>query len=103
MPRQLYIAIRTLHAGPNRAVLGGPVLLRAGPVVSVGQLGCDINFPDDNRLSARHLELQLKPSGLELVDLGAPGGVFLRVRAPVALQSGDELLLGEEVFRVEMG
>jgi ribosomal protein L40E len=77
---------------------------RAGPVIAIGKTGCDLNFPADSLLAARHAEIRLAEDGAAtLVDLGqAPSGVLLRVRGEAALQAGDIVQLGEQQLRVEL-
>jgi pSer/pThr/pTyr-binding forkhead associated (FHA) protein len=103
LPRQLFIALRSLHAGTDGKARGGAIMLRCGPVVTVGREGCDINFPLDDRMASRHLELHVRPSGLQSVEAGASNGAYVRISGPVQLQNGDEILAGEEIFRVEVG
>ena len=103
VPRQLFVALRLNHAGKNHKPLAGSVILRAGPVISIGQKGCDLNFPTDPAMATHQLELHVKPSGIRLVESGASSGVYLRCSGKTALQNGDELLVGDEVFRVEIG
>jgi hypothetical protein len=79
---------------------------RAGPVIAIGRTGCDMNFPADNLLAARHAEIRLGDDGsATLVDLGQPSGVFVRVRTQtqLVLQAGDVLQIGEQQLRVEVG
>jgi pSer/pThr/pTyr-binding forkhead associated (FHA) protein len=103
LPRQLFVALRLLHAAPDGKVLAGAVMLRAGPIICIGQQGCDLNFPDDPRMAPRHLELHLRPQGLQVKESGASSGIFVRISKPTPLQNGDEIMAGEELFRVEMG
>ncbi len=99
--RHLFLALRCFHATATGAAVAGPVMLRSGPVVTLGSEGCHINFPGDSRLASHHAELHLRPSGIELVATG-PTGAFVRVRATSLLQNGDEIMLGEEILRLEM-
>jgi hypothetical protein len=103
VPRQLFVALRLNHADPQGRPLAGSVLLRSGPVVSVGQWGCDLNFPTDPAMAPRQFELHVRPTGLRLVESPTSTGVFVRIGGPVALQNGDELLAGDEHFRIEIG
>ncbi len=103
LPKQLFVALRLNHADPAGKPLAGSVLLRSGPVISVGKAGCDLNFPKDPAMATRQFELHLRPSGTRLVETGASTGVYLKLAGPTALQNGDELLIGDEVFRVEIG
>ncbi|MGZ6142687.1 MAG: double zinc ribbon domain-containing protein [Myxococcales bacterium] len=80
---------------------------RAGPVVAIGRTGCDMNFPSDSLLAARHAEIRLGEDGsATLVDLGAaPSGVFVRVKPQGQhdLHGGDILMVGDQQLRVEVG
>jgi ribosomal protein L40E len=78
---------------------------RSGPVIAIGKTGCDLNFPGDSLLAARHAEIRLGEDGsVMLADLGlAPAGVFLRVKGTMDLQAGDVLMVGEQQLRVEVG
>ena len=77
---------------------------RTGPVIAIGRSGCDINFPADPLLAARHAEIRLGDDGsATLVDLGqGQSGVLLRVRAETELQAGDIVQLGEQQLRLEL-
>jgi ribosomal protein L40E len=78
---------------------------RSGPVISIGRTGCDMNFPADSLLAAKHAEIRIgDDGGASLFDLGAgPSGVFIRVKGQQDLQGGDVLLVGEELLRLEVG
>jgi hypothetical protein len=101
VPKQLFLALRVLHQDPTVRGRAGAVILRAGPIVSIGQKDCSINFPADPRLAAHHVDLHLRPAGVVAVDTGS-AGVFVRLRSSAVLHHGDELLMGEELFRVEI-
>jgi pSer/pThr/pTyr-binding forkhead associated (FHA) protein/ribosomal protein L40E len=103
VPRQLFVALRQLHRAPDGSGRQGMVILRCGPVVTLGQRGCAINFPDDPLLSPRHLELHIRAAGVQIEDKSAGSGVFVRLKGPQPLLNGDEILVGSEVLRVEMG
>ena len=79
---------------------------RAGPVIAVGRTGCDMNFPGDAALAARHLELRVdETGGAVLCDLGSsPEGVWVRLRpmAEYEVQPGAQIRVGLETLRVEM-
>jgi hypothetical protein len=101
VPKQLFLALRVLHHDPEARARAGAVILRAGPVVSIGQKDCSINFPSDPRLAMRHVDLHLNVTGVVAVDTGSVG-IFVRLRSSTVLHNGDELLMGEELFRVEI-
>lgn len=80
---------------------------RSGPVIAIGRTGCDMNFPGDQLLAPKHVEIRLgDDGGATLVDLGAaPSGVFVRVKPQGQhdLQGGDVLMVGDQQLRVEVG
>ncbi len=98
---QLFAALRLMHKGESGNGLGGPVMLRAGPVVSVGSKDCSVCFANDERMAARHFELHLQATKVELAPLDPAAPVFVRIRQSTAVQQGDEILAGEVRFRVE--
>jgi pSer/pThr/pTyr-binding forkhead associated (FHA) protein/ribosomal protein L40E len=79
---------------------------RSGPSITIGRAGCDLNFPADALLAARHAEVRLGEDGsATLADVAEGGtGVFLRVRPqqPVELQAGDVLRVGQQQLRLEI-
>ena len=83
----------------------GRICYRKGPVISVGRSGCDLNFPTDQRISAKHAEIRVGPDGtVTLADLGsARSGVLLRLRPnePLQLFDGDLLQVGSVLLRVK--
>ena len=79
---------------------------RAGPAIAIGRTGCDMNFPADGLMGAKHTEVRLSEDGAAtLVDLGQGSGVFIRVRAQsqLDLHAGDILMMGDQQLRVEVG
>jgi pSer/pThr/pTyr-binding forkhead associated (FHA) protein len=78
---------------------------RKGPAISIGRSGCDLNFPADQRISARHAEIRVAADGTAmLADLGtARSGVLLRLRKNEVRQlfDGDALQVGGELLRVK--
>ena len=80
---------------------------RSGPVIAVGRTGCDMNFPSDPLLAARHAEVRVDEQGNALLcDLGSsPEGVFVRLRpqAEYEVQPGALVRVGTQLLKVEMG
>lgn len=80
---------------------------RAAPSLTIGRSGCEMNFPGDALLAARHAEIRVAEDGSAvLADLGqAPTGVLLRVRpqGEQPVQGGDLLQVGEQQLRIEIG
>jgi pSer/pThr/pTyr-binding forkhead associated (FHA) protein/RNA polymerase subunit RPABC4/transcription elongation factor Spt4 len=60
-----------------------------------------ILFPEDNWLSPRHANFVYEGGQLVVRDEDSLNGVYVRVRAPVALTYGDTFLCGEQLFRIE--
>lgn len=104
-PRPPGLAVRLVEVVEGGKT--GRTCHRSGPTISIGRTGCDMNFPTDSLLGARHAEVRLADDGtVSLVDLGqGPSGIFVRVRARGAqeLQAGDIVRVGEQDLRVEIG
>jgi pSer/pThr/pTyr-binding forkhead associated (FHA) protein len=60
-----------------------------------------ILFPDDPFLSPRHANFFYREGRLFIRDEGGLNGVYMRLREPTPLTSGDFFLCGEEIFRFE--
>jgi pSer/pThr/pTyr-binding forkhead associated (FHA) protein len=76
---------------------GNPLQIVGG--VSIGRANCEINFPEDARLSDRHALLSNREGKLFLEDFGGPGGTFIKQRQDSELVPGDVFLLGQDLFR----
>jgi pSer/pThr/pTyr-binding forkhead associated (FHA) protein len=59
-------------------------------------------FEADAYLSPRHAEFTVTPNGLVVRDLRSLNGVFLKITADEALESGDIFRLGQELLRFEV-
>lgn len=73
------------------------------PVVTLGREEGDLVFRDDQFLSRRHATFSWKNDTCTLEDLGSSNGTYIRLLGPTSLRHGDELRMGDEVFRVELG
>ncbi len=60
-----------------------------------------ILFPEDSWLSPKHANFVYESGQLVVRDEGSLNGVYVRVRAPVALGFGDTFLCGEQLFKIE--
>lgn len=60
-----------------------------------------ILFPEDRYLSAKHATFLYRENKLFVRDEGSTNGSFLRIREPHELADGDEVLVGEQLLRVE--
>jgi pSer/pThr/pTyr-binding forkhead associated (FHA) protein len=63
----------------------------------------DILFPEDGYVSGLHAQLSVVGNKVTLTDLNSSNGTYIRVRAERALQHGDLLLMGQQLFRVGVG
>lgn len=60
-----------------------------------------ILFPEDRYLSPKHATFLYRDNQLFVRDESSVNGTFLRVREPMMLDDGDEVLIGDELLRVE--
>lgn len=63
----------------------------------------DILFPEDGYVSGLHAQLTVAGGKLSLTDLNSSNGTYVRVRGDRQLQNGDLLLMGQQLFRVNVG
>lgn len=74
------------------------------PVMGIylGRERGDILFPDDGYVSGLHCQLTVTGNRVSLTDVGSSNGTYVRIRAPRSLRSGDFLLLGQQLFRLQL-
>jgi pSer/pThr/pTyr-binding forkhead associated (FHA) protein len=68
---------------------------------SVGRGTGDVSFPGDGYVSSRHATITVAEGALSVKDLGSANGTFVRINGQAAVTSGDLLLLGEQILRVD--
>ena len=73
-----------------------------GDAVTMGRERGDINFPDDGYVSGLHARLTQRGGKFYLNDLGSSNGTFLKIRSERSLQNGSFILLGQQLFRVNL-
>lgn len=61
-----------------------------------------ILFPEDKYLSPKHATFLYRDNKLFVRDENSMNGTFLRMREPQLLGHGDEILVGDELLRVEL-
>jgi pSer/pThr/pTyr-binding forkhead associated (FHA) protein/tetratricopeptide (TPR) repeat protein len=85
-------------SGPDR---GSRLPIRGGRMIVGRGDGCDLKLTDTS-VSRRHLELSVGPSGAILRDLGSGNGTRVNGKREVeiALEHGDEVGLGDTIFKV---
>ena len=78
------------------------VVSMTGPELTIGKLAeCDLVIPDDDYVSRRHARLFRSDGMVFLEDTGSANGTFLRVRRPIVLESGDQILIGTKIFQFD--
>jgi hypothetical protein len=61
----------------------------------------DILFPDDGYVSGLHARIHAEGGKVFLTDVGSSNGTFIRVAGQTPVASGNMLLMGQQLFRVE--
>jgi hypothetical protein len=85
----------------TRSLGGGPLVYEPmGEEAIIGSKGA-IALPGERFCHPREARIMAKQGQLWLCDLEGGNGVFLRIRSPVALDHGDEFLVGDQLLRVE--
>src|SRR5262249_40708755 len=56
---------------------------------------------DDPFLSPRHANFYYKDGKLQVRDEVSANGIYVRIRQPTGLKSGDTFLIGEQILRIE--
>ena len=78
----------TLHLSPGRSVV-------------MGRESGDWLFPYDQTMSGRHAEIRSEDSEFFVHDVGSRNGVAVAVRGEKTLRTGQRVLLGDQILRVE--
>ena len=68
---------------------------------AVGRGSGDVSFPGDGYVSSRHATITVADGALSVKDLGSANGTFVRIDGQAAVTSGDMLLIGEQILRVD--
>ncbi len=72
------------------------------PETVLGRESGDIVFTDDPFLSRRHATIKrAADKSFNLSDLDSSNGTFLRIRGVVKVKHGDELRVGQQLFRID--
>jgi hypothetical protein len=87
----------TVVRGPAR---GPKVYEPRGTEAIVGPAGA-IALPDEPFAHPREAAIRYRDQRLWLHDFEAGNGVFLRIKAPVELEVGDEFVVGDQLLRIE--
>jgi pSer/pThr/pTyr-binding forkhead associated (FHA) protein len=73
-----------------------------GDGVILGRERGNILFPEDGYVSGVHLRLYCEGKKFFIVDLGSSNGTYLRVNGRATVKPGDFLLMGAQLFRVDV-
>jgi pSer/pThr/pTyr-binding forkhead associated (FHA) protein len=73
-----------------------------GEEMVLGRERGDILFSDDGYVSGTHAKLGVREDGYLLTDLGSSNGSFIRITEPRQIPSGTFILMGQQLFRIEL-
>lgn len=73
----------------------------ASPEITLGREDGDWVFRDDAFMSRRHATLSWDGRRAMLTDLNSSNGTFLRLATAMPLRTGDQLRMGDQLFRFE--
>jgi pSer/pThr/pTyr-binding forkhead associated (FHA) protein len=73
-----------------------------GDAIVLGRERGDVLFPEDGYVSGSHARIAINEGQVYLSDLGSSNGTFLRIRAERRLPAGSFVLMGQQLFRVEL-
>jgi len=62
----------------------------------------DVLFPEDGYVSGLHCRISYERGQLFVTDLGSSNGTFIRISSEVDLADNDVLLMGQQLFRVNI-
>jgi len=84
-----------------RSLGGGPAVYAPTGVEAIIGSGGSVALPGERFCHQHEAAILFKNKRLWLQDFEAGNGVFLRIRAPVELEPGDEFIVGDQLLRVE--
>ena len=94
------------YVGRIALVIGRDTTGNAFPIpeggIHLGRERGDVLFPEDGYVSGLHCHLSWDGSKLSLTDLGSSNGTFVRIYEEVEVKNGDVLLMGQQLFRVNL-
>lgn len=92
--------------GKLTVILGADVEGSAYPLlgdsVTLGRERGDINFPDDGYVSGLHARVSIRGGRVFVGDLGSSNGTFVKIQGERAIENESFILLGQQLFRVEL-
>jgi pSer/pThr/pTyr-binding forkhead associated (FHA) protein len=95
------------YIGRLALVIGRDTTGNAFPIpergIHCGRERGDILFSEDGYVSGLHCQVSRGADGqVYLTDLGSSNGSFIRLRAERSITSGDILLMGQQLFRIDL-
>lgn len=66
----------------------------------IGRERGDVIFPEDGYVSGLHCRIHHDGSAIVLTDVGSSNGTFTRIRSDRRLATGELLLMGQQLFRI---
>ena len=81
----------------------GQAWLLQEPKVELGRVRGQITFDQDRFMSGKHCALEFAQDRATLTDNTSTNGTFLRVQGTIPLAQGDLILLGQHIFRIDLG
>ncbi len=70
--------------------------------IEIGREECDMNFPEDIYLSARHAVVRSENGQVLLEDAGSRNGTYVRISGEAEINDGDYVFIGRQLIRVEV-
>jgi pSer/pThr/pTyr-binding forkhead associated (FHA) protein len=94
------------YIGRIALVIGRETTGNAFPIpesgIHIGRERGDVLFPEDGYVSGLHCHIAYEGGRITLTDLGSSNGTFIRIREETPVESGDVLLMGQQLFRITM-
>jgi hypothetical protein len=89
----------SVMVSPDRIAAAYPVKNEG---VEIGRENGEITFPDDGYVSGSHCRVVGDDDGVFLEDLGSSNGTYMRVRPGQLIRPGTLILIGQQLFRIEL-
>jgi hypothetical protein len=80
----------------------GAVFPLLGDSVTIGRERGEINFPDDGYVSGLHARISFREGRVFIADLGSSNGSFVKVNGERQVGMESFVLLGQQLFRVNL-
>jgi len=80
----------------------GQAFSLTGERIRIGREEGDITFPDDGYVSGEHLEITRIDNATYLVDLNSSNGTYLNIKSLMELDPATPILMGYQLYRIEL-